>query len=186
MLLSERTFDPVIDLVETTVICPCPCPDARVALWIDLIGKMQTWRDRLEVAQREVLMDIGRVLGQAESSRSLDVVPERDVHDSPQGRPYLRVFLYTLQAGVAERVGKLIRKIAPTLRLDVSSALDGEVRLRELARSADVVVICWGSATHAATNAIKSVVDPSRIRYPSGNGSSSVIREITAALRAAA
>jgi len=69
---------------------------------------------------------------------------------------------------------------------DVATRYTTAIAILEQARAADLVVICWGSATHAATDAIRGVVDAKRIRYPSGNGSSSVIREIANVIREAA
>jgi hypothetical protein len=185
-LVSTRTLDPVVDLIETTVTCPCPCPDARRSLWFGVVGNLQSWRDRLEESHRNVLEDIGRMLGETESAQALGGPPAAPIAVAGAASRQLQILLYTLRPGVSDRVAKLLPTISPTVRLETSSALDGESRLRERARAADVVIICWGAATHAATNAIKAAVDSSKIRYPSGNGSSSVIRAINDALTSAA
>ena len=187
VLVSARTLDPVVDLIEATVLSPCTCPDARVALWAQVVGELQQWGGKAEPAHREVLEDIGVVLGQSGfESWFANARGVRDAEQTTVPRRSLRVLLYTLRPGVGDRVAELLRRAAPHIKLTVSNALAAEGQLREQARGADIVVICWGSAKHAATDAIKRVVEPSRIRYSSGNGSSSVMREISEAARLAA
>jgi hypothetical protein len=184
-MLAPATLDAIIDLVETTLLYPCSCPESRMGLWSELCSRLRGWRGRLGTREFGVLKDIGVMLGGSELlDDSLLAAPALP----PLGadRPLLRVLLYTLQDGVGERVTRLLAALAPHVRVQTSSALDGERRLRELAAGADIVVICWAAATHAATVAIQSVVaDKRRIIYPSGKGSSSALRAIVDVAKAA-
>jgi hypothetical protein len=51
-------------------------------------------------------------------------------------------------------------------------------RLEEMARRADVVVMAWLAAKHAATNGIVRTRSNQGILYPEGKGASSILRKV--------
>ena len=89
------------------------------------------------------------------------------------------VAVYTLTESVSRRTGRILQKLYPGIRVELASDTVGSRRLEELARRADIFVVCWRSATHAATEFIKRhrPTDSATI-YPTGNGSSSILREL--------
>ena len=87
------------------------------------------------------------------------------------------VAVYTLTESVAQRVDRLLQKLYPGVRVVLASDTVASRNLEELARRADIFVVCWRSATHAATEFIKRYRPTgSPPIYPDGNGSSSILR----------
>jgi hypothetical protein len=181
-ILAPATLDAITDLVETTVLYPTSCAEARLSLWSEMCARLRGWRGRLNAREYDVLHDIGVMLDAGDQLDATLRPPELAAEPGAPSRR-LRVLLYTLQMGVAERVARLV---PPNVSIETSHAADGERRLAELAARADMIVICWAAASHAATEAIqRAVVDKRRIVYPRGKGSSSALRAIAEAAAAA-
>jgi len=89
------------------------------------------------------------------------------------------VGIYTLTEGLGERVARILGEEYAGITVRVNNDTVSTPQLRALAKRADVFVICWLSAKHAATGSIvqERPTDRKTI-YAPGKGSSSICREI--------
>jgi hypothetical protein len=91
------------------------------------------------------------------------------------------ILLHTLMEGAGRRAGEVIAALATSARVQVDASLDGSARLRDQARSADLVIISTRSTKHAASEFIERHAG-GVVRAASGKGWSSIV---SAARRAA-
>jgi hypothetical protein len=81
--------------------------------------------------------------------------------------------------GAGLRVQRALERAYPGIRVELSSSHVADARLNDLAARADLFVVCWASAKHAATLAIKNRRGSDQATlYPRGVGSTSVVREV--------
>ena len=89
------------------------------------------------------------------------------------------VAIYTLTEQVGERARKLLMDLYPNVRVELSHDKGGNTRLEGLARNADIFVVCWRSAAHAATDIISRFRPSGAVTlFPDGKGWSSILRVI--------
>ena len=169
--------DLLLDLAEIVVDNSSPDPDARLALWVKIADSLKALESLLDVEEKALVNDMGQVFDIDEffstKPESSEVAPE----SSALGGKV--VAIYSLRESVAQRVGRLLEKLYPGIRVELSADTVGSQRLEDLARRAHIFVVCWRSATHAATEYIKRH-RPSGLPliYPEGNGSSSILRKL--------
>ena len=122
--------------------------------------------------------DLGRVFGMDQVFPMLvEAIHEGPVERSPLDNKI--VAMYTLIEPVAERTKRLLDMLHPGIRVHLVQDTVGNPRLEDLARRADIFVICWRSAAHAATQVIERFRPVGSITlYPAGKGSSSILRVI--------
>lgn len=182
-VVAVSTIDRLADLVELTVVHPCPDGPAQKALWTSFLAALQPFSHRLDALQVSALKSLDVMLsgglltvelGTREEVRG-DSVPE-----FVRGR----VAVYTLVESVARRVKQQLEAAAPGLRVDLTTDKVGNDRLLVLAREADLFAIDWSRAKHAATDFIRQNRGARPIIFTSGSGSSSIAREVLEAVRA--
>ena len=121
--------------------------------------------------------DLGRVFGMDEvfpvpAERSDESI-DRNALDGKT------VAIYTLTESVGQRAERLLTEFHPGVRVETSHNHGGDSRLESLARRADIFVVCWRSATHAATEFIGRWRPSNLVTlYPTGKGSASILRVI--------
>ena len=69
-------------------------------------------------------------------------------------------------------------ELEPTVSVDCNADHGGTARLKALAESADIFVMTWLSAKHAATDFIREHRDDRVLLYAQGRGFSSILRAI--------
>ncbi len=172
--------DWLIDVAELTTLYSCPNPTSRTNLLIQIIATISRLASRLSTAQLSVLNDLATMLGApdafAELRERAAETPSPDLAESLRG---FRVAIYTLTESVGQRVAHTLTNLYPGIQVDLSHDKTSSPRLVELARNADLFVICWRSAKHAATDAIRQKrLDDRPTIYASGKGSSSILAAI--------
>lgn len=178
-LSGARDLDWLIDLVELVVTYPCPDHEARARVWSQVIAIVAQYGARLTTAQRAILTEVGGILGLADTLAALPPAtpPSAGVRSPSLGHRV--VGIYTLVEGVGERVARMLQEEYPGADVRVNHDAVSTPQLRELARRADIFVVCWLSAKHAATDAISQERPREQVTiYASGKGSSSILREI--------
>ena len=139
---------------------------------------------RLSAVQRTLLHDLAAILGTPDVFQSLlgeTLLPAPAV--SPLDLRGYVIAIYTLSEGVGQRVATQLQRSFPGVRVEILNDLVSSPRLQELSRRADLFLIAWLSAKHAATEAIRRHrPDHLPILYAPGKGSSSMINDITAHL----
>ena len=170
-----------LDLSELIVDNSCPDSDSRLELWVAIVGGLKSVESLLSIGEATQINDVGEVLG---VDPFIQVAPEAGQATANSGSLAGKtVAVYSLVESVAQRVGRLLQRLYPGVRVTLASDTVANRSLEELARRADVFVVCWRSATHAATEVIKRnrPADSPPI-YPDGNGSSSILRVLQESL----
>jgi hypothetical protein len=180
--LGTQDVDWMLDVVESTVAFNCPDEEARMRLWVHAAGRLKTYATRIEPHQRSVAADLAQLLGAPDPLGPATVTSVGAPAPRFDG---LRIAIYTLTTAVGRRVAQAIKVLHPGIRVDVSDDKVSTPQLVDLAQAADLFVICWRSAKHAATDAIRAR-RPAHLPlvYALGKGSSSIIAEIEQQLRA--
>lgn len=173
---SARTVDWLLDLAELTVAHPCADQPARAALWSVTASRLGMLRNRMTWAQLGLGADIARALGMPETFPLPPESPEAVAAGSDVEGV---VAIYTLADGVAERAVRVLAPLYPNLRLELFHDHVATARLQQYARTADLFVICWMAAKHAATIDIRAKRPTSMPTvWAQGGGSSSVVRAV--------
>ena len=175
---SGRTDAEVfLELAETIADYGSPSPESRVRLWVRIVEGLRSIGPRLSVHEVVLANDIGQVFGFAEAVPTAQETAAATVASGDLAGKTVAV--YTLTESVSRRTGRILQKLYPGVRVELASDTVGSRRLEELARRADIFVVCWRSATHAATEFIKRHRPTGAATiYPPGNGSSSILREL--------
>ena len=169
--------DLLLDLAEIIVDNGSPDPDARLSLWVRIADSLKSLESLLELEEKALVNDMGQVF---DIDEVFSIEPEsREAAAESTALAGKVVAIYTLTESVARRVGRLLEKLYPGVRVEFSADTVATPRLEEMARRADIFVICWRSATHAATEFIKRWrPTESPPIYPDGKGSSSILRKL--------
>jgi hypothetical protein len=172
-------MDWLIDLAEVSVTYACPDIRVREQLWGRILAAMGGLASRLSEPQRVVLQDLSNLLGTPGAWDAIaQSVPAAPAAISPLPKGY-SVAVYTLTESVGQRVADSLEHLHPSVRVDLLHSNVADTRLIEVARRADLMVVCWRSAKHAATGAIKQARPPTLpTLYATGKGSSSILAEI--------
>ena len=170
-------FEVLVELAELTVAHAAPSPDARQRLWARIVAALSPVRTMMTNRELAVTNDLGKIFGMDEVFPVPAETPEKSTDSS--GLDGRTVAIHTLVRPAAQRARRLLNELHPGVRVHISHDLVGSPRLADLARRADVFVVCWRSATHAATEMIERLRPADTITlYPPGKGSSSILRAI--------
>ena len=174
--VGKSDVDALFEIAELSATYASPNPDARQTLWARIIASLNPVRSALSARELAQINDLGQVFGIDE------VFPPPDIREKPvrpgalDGR---MVAIHSLAESAAQRAGRLLGELYPGVRVRISHDRVGSARLADLARRADVFVVCWRAATHAATEAIERIRPINSVTlYPPGKGSSSILRAI--------
>ncbi len=168
-------IESLLDLTELAVTHACPDPEARQGLWSRTYGALAPIETRFSKGERALANQLAALFGMPD----LFPEPERQPEDIPQ-RQWLigkTIAVHTLNESVGDRVRLLVEQLYPGVVVRLSYDKVASPQLDELARNADVFVICWRSSAHAATNRISQLrPKTARTLWPEGKGSSSILR----------
>ena len=168
-----------LELAETIADYGSPNPESRLRLWVRIFEGLRSIGTRLSEHEVALANDIGQVFGFDEAVPTAQETAPATVATSDLAGKMVAV--YTLTESVSRRTDRILQRLYPGIRVELTSDKVGSRRLEELAQRADIFVVCWRSATHAATEFIKRhrPTDAATI-YPPGKGSSSILRELQA------
>ena len=175
--VGRTDLDVLLELSELTVAHAAPCPDARQRLWGRIVAALNPVRPGMTNRELLQINDLGEIFGMDEVFPVPENAPEEPT--GPSALEGKTVAIYTLTEPVAQRVKRVLNKLHSGLHVDTLHDRVGSPRLAELARRADVFVVCWRSAAHAATEMIERLrpADAVTLR-PDGKGSTSILRAI--------
>ncbi len=170
-----------LDLSEVIVDNNSPDLDSRLGLWVAIVGGLKSVESLLSSEEAALINDVGEVLS---VDPVLQIAPETIQASADSGTLAGKtVAIYSLVESVAQRADRLLQKLYPGVRVVLASDTVANRSLEELARRADIFVVCWRSATHAATEIIKrNRPAGSPPIYPDGKGSSSILRVLQESL----
>ena len=169
--------DILLELAEIIVDNGSPDPEAQLALWERMAAKLKPLESLIEVEDRTLVNDIAQVF---DFDEVFSIEPESGEASAESSALAGKVVaIYTLTESVAQRVGRLLERLYPGIRVELAADTVASQRLEELSRRADIFVVCWRSASHAATEFIKRW-RPAKSPpiYPDGKGSSSILRKL--------
>ena len=89
-----------------------------------------------------------------------------------------RIAIYTLTESAGRQAQSALAEIAPNAVVDLNHDHVGTRALAGLAATADIFVVVWTSAKHAATDFIKEHRNGKPVLYANGRGASSILRVI--------
>jgi len=105
-----------------------------------------------------------------------DVVPHDEIPNAATVGP-LDVGVYTLQERAGLAAQSLIESRYPGVSVTVRHDKASSTPLVQLANGADIFIVTWQSAKHAATDAITAARPRDRpVVYAAGTGRSSIVR----------
>jgi hypothetical protein len=177
--MGLATADSVIDVIEVLATNPAPDAVARQGFWLAMAGDLARLWPRLSVGQQSVIFDVATLLDIPETPSFRLSEPVEISSAAPGPRRGYLLAIYTLMEGAGLRVKRALERAYPGLRVELSTAHVADARLNDLAVRADLFVVCWASAKHAATLAIRNRRSPDQATlFPRGVGSTSVVREV--------
>lgn len=145
-----------------------------------VLASISQWRERIDDSHEQVLRSLAEDLG--EEDAVLAVLGEPSI--APAGSDPLSslagkaIGIYSLTPGVRSRVVRVLEARCPTATVEVNADLVSTEQLRALAARADLMVVAFQSAKHAATDAIVAVRGRHGLVPAAGKGSAGVLRAL--------
>lgn len=176
-----RTTYWLIDLVEETIAAPAPDQAAREQFWQGAVSRLVPIAHQLSPLQRRSLIGVANTLGWTATlptelvNASVDAANETKLAASLAGK---LIGIYTLTESAGAQSAAILMELEATLQVRVNSEHGGSPSLRALAENADLFVIVAASATHAATDFIRSRRGGRPVVYAAGRGAASILRAV--------
>ncbi len=132
--------------------------------------------DRLTEGQRLVFLHFSSQIGWTyESDEPVSVTGEDRIAGTLSN---LSIGIYTLTESAGRKAREVLTSIAPGITIELNHDSTATSALGALVARADIFVVAWASAKHAATHFIKSKRGSKPLIYAAGRGASSLIRAI--------
>jgi hypothetical protein len=177
--VSGDEIDWLVDMIELTVSLPCRNENVRAQFLSAAVTRFNQLSSLATPGQFELLQSMLVPLDMNE------LLVEREVQtgtaqteSQPLSLSGLTIGIYTLTESVGTRAAKFLEDTFDGLSVVLNHDKSSTRQLSSLAEKADLFIICWNSAKHAATS---SILDARRVkgidtRY--ATGASSIIREV--------
>lgn len=166
-----------LEIVEVFMRASTPAADAREAFLHLALARVAPIYGRLTSLQRAAIAQLAQELGW--SLQSFGITAQRDGPEDITSRIQgLRIAIYSLTESSSRQAKAAIEELAPTAVVDCNADHGGTTRLRSLAENADLFVMTWLSAKHAATDFIREHRGGRPLLYARGRGFSSILRAV--------
>lgn len=167
----------MLEVVEDFMRTAAPDDGARQTFLHGALARISPVYGRLSGLQRTAVSRLASELGWTLSSLGVDtsVVAADDVANRMRG---MRIAIYSLTEASSRQAKAAIEEVAPSAVVDCNADHGGTARLRALAENADLFVMTWLSAKHAATDFIREHRGERMLLYAQGRGFSSILRAI--------
>lgn len=166
-----------LELVENFMSAATPDADAREAFLHRILARIAPLFGRLTGLQRIAITLLSSELGWSLPAAAVTGPAPAD-EGLANRLAGLRIAIYSLTESAARQAKAALEEIAPAVTVDTNSDHGGSARLRALAENADLFVMTWLSAKHAATDFIREHRGTRPLIYGSGKGFSSILRDI--------
>lgn len=175
-----RTACWLIELLEESITAYAPDQPARERFWQDAVARLIPIAPQLSNLQRATLARLATSLGwRMTLPEVLAVVPNSGADVALAQRLAGKlVAIYTLTESAAAQASDTLKALAPDVDVRVNSDHGGSRPLRALAEHADLFVVVAASATHAATDFIRSKRGDRPLTYAAGRGAISILRAV--------
>jgi hypothetical protein len=167
----------MLEIIEDFMRASTPAADARETFLHGILSRIAPIYGRLTSLQRTAVAHLARELGWTLQSFGITAEPDsfEDFASRIQG---LRIAIYSLTESSSRQAKAAIEEVAPTAVVDCNADHGGTARLRALAENADIFVMTWLSAKHAATDFIREHRGGRPLLYAQGRGFSSILRAV--------
>lgn len=166
-----------LELVENFMSAATPDADAREAFLHRILARIAPLYARLTGLQRVAVTLLSSELGWSLPEAAAATAPAVD-NGLASRLAGLRIGIYSLTESASRQAKAALEEIAPSVMVDTNADHGGSARLRALAENADLFVMTWLSAKHAATDFIREQRGAKPLIYVSGKGFSSILRDI--------
>lgn len=167
----------VLEVVENFMNAATPDALARETFLHRVLARIVPINGRLTRLQRAAVTLLSSELGWLLPERTTPTAELAD--DGLAGRlAGLRVAIHSLTEASCRQAKAALEEITPSVTVDTNSDHGGSVRLRALVENADIFVITWLAAKHAATDFIREHRGSRVLLYSQGKGFSSILRAI--------
>jgi hypothetical protein len=172
----------LVDLIEMVIVLPCYDESARLAVLAHATSEFKRHHARVEEEHRALLERYCRELNHRDWYEDIGFAAESDEKESPhdlfQRLNGMTIGIYTKTESAGRYAAQLLEDRCDNVTVHLRHDDAGNSDLKSVAQQADLFVIVWKSATHAATGFIEKYVDSSRIIHPSGKGAGSIFEAI--------
>lgn len=173
--LNRNSIYEILDLLETARASASADATALETFTFSILNDLATQATRLSAGQRLAMSGLAE---EASWAHPLLTAPSKQTDPAAVDvLSSIEVGIYTLTEGAARTARDLLLREHPGMRITLNHDHGGTSSLAALAQRADVFVIAWGSATHAATDFIRDRREKP-IVYAAGKGASSIIKVI--------
>ena len=164
------------DMLEALIDQPCADPSSRLTVAANLVRRLAPYTDRIDAGILESIRDLAGVL---QLEHELPAPAQRAQTRGRSALANLRIGLYSLTPGALTRAKDALEVRYEGVSVETRSDRVASDGLRHLARNADVMVVAWRSAAHAATDCI-SANRPTEMPTlrPAGKGSASILASV--------
>ena len=167
----------LLEIVEAFMHAATPDAEAREAFLHGILARITPLLARLTGLQRVAVELLGAELGWSFDALS---VPRATTETDGLAAHLagLRIAIYSLTESSSRQAKAALETLAPTATIDTNADHGGTARLRALSENADLFVMTWLSAKHAATDFIREHRGDRPLLYAQGKGFSSILRVI--------
>jgi len=182
--LGTRSTDYVLEIVEETVACPSPNPEARKEFWYQVLARIEPMAAHLSAIQVASLMQLGKGLGWdsgalqsvAEAARVSGKTEDTNFAIGLKGKS---IGIYSLTEAAARQAEVLLKTLVPSIRVTLSNEHVGSPKLKSMAIGTDILVLATASATHSATLFLQQHRPRNLpLLYARGRGCTSILRAL--------
>lgn len=167
----------LLELIEATIRHPCPDSSAREGFWLTALAVLEPLRHRLEPVQLASLATLGGLLGWSDQPFADAAAAAPSQFGTKLAN--LRIGIYTLTESAARQAASVLARVAPSVIVQTSSEHVGSAQLKAMAENSDLLIITSLSATHAATDFIRTHRPTSKpICWAAGRGFTSIVRAV--------
>lgn len=167
----------VLEIVEDFLKASAPDASAREDFFHGVLARVAPIYPRLSSLQQSAVGQLAAELGW--NLQALGVNQGRDTPDGFAIRIRgMRIAIYSLTESSARQAKAALEQVSTNVTVDTNADHGGTPRLRALAENADLFVMTWLSAKHAATEFIREHRGSRPLVYSQGRGFSSILRAI--------
>lgn len=172
--LSRTSAYDALEIVEIARGVTPALPEALQTFSVNVVSVLAPLWTRLGQGQRLALaalaVEVGIDLG-------IPAAPSDTALDSP-ALESKTLGIYTLTEPAARQAETLLKASIPGLTVELNHDHGGSSALGAMVSRADLVVIVWASAKHAATDFIKARRGDRPLVYAAGRGAASILRAV--------
>lgn len=179
-----RALDWVLDAMELTVIHPAADSEARQVFLYGMLDAMMPIATRMTRNQFEIAKNLGLLLGwQVEKMPAYRELMNKAAPDTETKSPLsclsgFSIAVHTLTESAGRQVSAMLTRLVPAVSVELNHDHVGTPKLKALAQNVDIFIIVTQSAKHAATDFIRCHRTEKPILFPSGRGTSSILRAL--------